>query len=65
MNDLNAHDFIVVASIDLPIEQWYDVMKWWVDATPRDVLQPSIRWACEQRAHDLATLLNYRESLRR
>ena len=53
---LSAHDFIVLACIDLPIEQWYDTMKWHVYHNPEFVLHPSIRWACTKRAYELAEL---------
>jgi hypothetical protein len=57
---LSAHDFIVLACIDLPVTQWYDTMKWWVRDNPSWILHPSIEWACEQRAREMAEFIGRR-----
>ena len=56
---LSPHDFIAIAANDLPIPQWYDLLRWWVDDTPEHVLHPSIQWTCTQRAREVTYLTDY------
>ena len=54
---LSADDILALAVDDLPIAQWYDTMKWWVDDHPERVLLPGSRWTITRRARELAELV--------
>ena len=53
---MNPLDLLVICTLDIPIEQKYDLMRWYVKEEPRASFHPSFKWFTDQNATGIAEM---------